>query len=181
MNIEILAPCGSRESVFAAVRCGANAVYLGAKDFNARRNAKNFDDNELCEVITYCHARNVKVYITVNTLVSDSEMKTAYKTVETALRFGADGFIVQDLGLAKMIKSCFPTARLHASTQCSVATPDGFSKLKELGFCRAVLPREMSIDEIRDIRSRPTLMLTVSENYCESTANTCMNATIKAT
>ncbi|MBR2100980.1 MAG: U32 family peptidase [Eubacterium sp.] len=161
MNIEILAPCGSRESVFAAVRCGANAVYLGAKDFNARRNAKNFDDNELCEVITYCHARNVKVYITVNTLVSDSEMKTAYKTVETALRFGADGFIVQDLGLAKMIKSCFPTARLHASTQCSVATPDGFSKLKELGFCRAVLPREMSIDEIRDIRSKTDMELEI--------------------
>jgi putative protease len=161
MNTEILAPCGSRESVFAAVRCGANAVYLGTKDFNARRNAQNFDDNELSEVISYCHARNVKVYITVNTLISDSEMKTAYETVKTAMRLGADGFIVQDLGLAKMIKNCFPEARLHASTQCSVATPDGFNKLKELGFCRAVLPREMSLDEIKDIRSKTDLELEI--------------------
>jgi len=161
MKLEILAPCGSRESVLAAVRCGANAVYLGTKDFNARRNAKNFDDTELYEIISYCHARNVRVYITVNTLVSDSEMQTAYKTVETALRFGADGFIVQDLGLAKMIRECFPTARLHASTQCSVATPDGFNKLKELGFCRAVLPREMSLEEIKDIRSKTDLELEI--------------------
>ncbi|MBQ9531348.1 MAG: U32 family peptidase [Eubacterium sp.] len=161
MKIEILAPCGSRESIFAAVRCGANAVYLGMKDFNARRNADNFDEDELEEVISYCHARNVKVYITINTLISDSEMKTAYKTVETAMHCGADGFIVQDLGLAKLIHKCFPTARLHASTQCSVATPDGFNKLKELGFCRAVLPREMSLEEIRDIRSKTDIELEI--------------------
>ena len=161
MKIEILAPCGSRESVFAAVRCGANAIYLGTKDFNARRNAQNFDNTELAEVITYCHNRNVKVYITINTLISDNEMKTAYKTVESAMRFGADGFIVQDLGLAKMIKHCFPSARLHASTQCSVATPDGFNRLKELGFCRAVLPREMSLDEIIEIRNNTDLELEI--------------------
>ena len=161
MNIEILAPCGSRESVFAAVRCGANAVYLGMKDFNARRNASNFDESELREVVSYCHSRNVKVYVTVNTLVSDTEMKTAYKTVETAMRCGADGFIVQDLGLAKMIKNCFPSARLHASTQCSVATPDGFNKLKELGFCRAVLPREMSLEEIKDVRQKTDIELEI--------------------
>ena len=161
MKIEILAPCGSSESVFAAVRCGANAVYLGMKDFNARRNADNFDENELSEVIAYCHARNVKVYITVNTLVSDSEMKIAYKTVEAAMHCGADGFIVQDLGLAKVIKKCFPTARLHASTQCSAVTPDGFNKLKELGFCRAVLPREMSLEEIKDIRNKTDIELEI--------------------
>ena len=161
MNIEILAPCGSRECVLAAVRCGANAVYLGTKDFNARRNADNFDDEELKEIIAYCHNRNVKVYVTVNTLISDSEMKAAYQTVETAMRFGADGFIVQDLGLAKMIRRCFPTARLHASTQCSVATPDGFNALKKLGFCRAVLPREMSLDEIKDIRSKTDIELEI--------------------
>ena len=161
MELEILAPCGSRESVFAAVRCGANAVYLGMKDFNARRNADNFDENGLNEVCSYCHARNVKVYITVNTLISDNEMKSAYKTVETAMRCGADGFIVQDLGLAKMIRRCFPSARLHASTQCSALTPDGFNKLEELGFCRAVLPREMSLEEIKDIRSKTNLELEI--------------------
>ncbi len=161
MNIEILAPCGSRESVTAAVRCGANAVYLGMKDFNARRNADNFDETELREVINYCHARDVKVYITVNTLISDSEMKTAYETVQTAMHCGADGFIVQDLGLAKLIKNSFPSARLHASTQCSAATPDGFNRLKELGFCRAVLPREMSFEEIKDIRNKTDIELEI--------------------
>ncbi|MBE6742072.1 MAG: U32 family peptidase [Ruminococcaceae bacterium] len=161
MKLEILAPCGSRESVIAAVRCGANAVYLGMKDFNARRNADNFDEEELREVIDYCHAREVKVYITVNTLISDNEMKTAYKTVQTAMHCGADGFIVQDLGLAKLIKKCFPSARLHASTQCSAVTPDGFNKLKELGFCRAVLPREMSLEEIKDIRSKTDIELEI--------------------
>ena len=161
MNIEILAPCGSRESVLAAVRCGANAVYLGTKDFNARRNAKNFDYEELFEVVSYCHSRNVKVYVTINTLISDTEMKAAYKTVEAAMRCGADGFIVQDLGLAKMIRQSFPSARLHASTQCSVATPDGFNRLEKLGFCRAVLPREMSLEEIKDIRSKTNIELEI--------------------
>ena len=161
MNIEILAPCGSRESVLAAVRCGANAVYLGTKDFNARRNAQNFDIDELNEIIEYCHQRSVKVYITINTLISDTEMKTAYETVEAAMQCSADGFIVQDLGLASMIKRCFPQARLHASTQCSVNTADGINKLKQLGFCRAVLPREMSLEEIIDIRNKTDLELEI--------------------
>lgn len=159
MKTEILAPVGNMEMLIAAVRCGANAVYLGAKELNARRNADNFSTDELSKAVTYCHQRNVKVYLTVNTLVADSEMKTAYKTIEAAMHSGIDAFIVQDLGLAKMIRRCFPSAKLHASTQCSVNTPDGFNALKELGFSRAVLPREMSLDEIREIRSSTDLEL----------------------
>ena len=159
MELEILAPCGSMESLFAAVRCGAGAVYLGTKELNARRNAANFDFEALAEAVRYCHERRVKVYVTANTLVADSEMAAAYQTIETALQCGADGFIVQDLGLAKMIKQCFPQARIHASTQCSVNTPDGFKKLETLGFCRAVIPREMSLDEIKEIRNSTSLEL----------------------
>lgn len=154
MRIEILAPAGNMEMLIAGVRCGANAVYLGTKDLNARRNAGNFDFNELNEAVKYCHERNVKVYLTANTLVSDDEMQNAYKTIKTAMLCGVDGFIVQDLGLAKMIKSHFPDAKIHASTQCSVNTPDGFNTLKELGFTRAVIPREMSLDEIKDIQQK---------------------------
>lgn len=161
MKLEILAPCGGFESLTAAVRCGADAVYLGTKELNARRGAHNFDFDELKTAAEYCHKRGVKVYVTVNTLVFDGEMKAAYNTVKTALKCGADGFIVQDLGLAKMIKECFSDARLHASTQCSVTTPEGFKKLEELGFCRAVLPREMSLDEIKEIRKATDMELEI--------------------
>ena len=149
------------ESLVAAVRCGANAVYLGTKNLNARRNAENFDFDDLKKAVSHCHERNVKVYITVNTLVLDSEMKSAYETVYSSLKAGADGFIVQDLGLAKMIKSCFPCAKLHASTQCSVNTPDGFRTLEELGFSRAVLPREMTLNEIKEIRKATNMELEI--------------------
>ena len=158
-KVEILAPAGGMESLVAAVRCGANAVYLGTKEINARRGASNFDYDELEKAVEYCHTRNVKVYLALNILVTDSEMKAAYDTVKTALTLGVDAFIVQDLGLAKMIRKHFPTAVLHASTQCSVNTPDGFKKLEELGFKRAVIPREMSIDEIKEIRENTSLEL----------------------
>lgn len=174
-NIEILAPAGGMQSLISAVRCGANAVYLGTKSMNARRNADNFDDEELVKAVQYCHERNVKIYMTANTLVSDSEMKSAYDTIKTAMDAGIDGFIVQDLGLAKMIHDCFPDARLHASTQCSVNTPDGFKKLKDLGFCRAVIPREMTADEIREIRNATDIELEmfVHGALCMSVSGQC--------
>ena len=156
---EILAPCGSMESLTAAVRCGADAVYLGAKNFNARRSADNFEGDTLREAVRYCHAHGVKVYITLNTLVSDGEMNAALDTAEECLAAGADAFIVQDLGLARVMHRVFPTARLHASTQCAVTTPEGFRALEELGFCRAVLPREMSLEEIREIRKSTSMEL----------------------
>ena len=159
MNYEILAPCGSFESIIAAVRCGANAVYLGTKELNARRGAENFGFEELKKATEYCHKRGVKVYITLNTLVFDSELTTAYDTVKACLECNADAFIVQDLGVAKMIRACFPEARLHASTQCSVNSPEGFKMLEELGFCRAVLPREMSLEEIKEIRKATSMEL----------------------
>ncbi len=159
MSIEILAPCGGTESLIAAVRSGANAVYLGTKELNARRGADNFDFDGLTEAVRYAHERRVKVYLTVNTLVFDGELEAAYKTVEAGMQSGVDGFIVQDLGLAKMMRDCFPEARLHASTQCSVNTPDGFRRLEELGFSRAVIPREMSKKEIEQIRKATSMEL----------------------
>lgn len=147
------------ESLVAAVRCGANAVYLGTKGINARRGATNFDFNELKEAVLYCHRRNVKVYLTLNILVNDDEMKLAYDVVNAAMMFGVDGFIVQDLGLAQMIHTHFPTARLHASTQCSVNSPSGFKALENLGFVRAVIPREASLEEIKEIRKATNMEL----------------------
>ena len=173
--MEILAPAGSYESLVAAVRCGADAVYLGAKGLNARRNADNFDDEQLNRAVLYCKQRGVKVYLTANTLVADEEFNEAYHTIDSALRAGADGFIVQDLGLAKVIRECFPSARLHASTQCSASTPDGFRQLEELDFCRAVIPREMSADEIKEIRQSTSMELEafVHGALCMSVSGQC--------
>lgn len=156
---EILAPAGSMESLIAAVRCGANAVYLGTKGINARRCATNFTFEELKQAVEYCHAREVKIYLALNILISDSERELAYKTVEAGLSLGVDAFIIQDLGLAKIIHNHFPTARMHASTQCSVNSPEGFKALEKMGFVRAVLPREMSLDEIKEIRQATDMEL----------------------
>ena len=149
---EVLAPAGSMDALRAAVECGADAVYLGAGHFNARRNAKNFSDEELAEAIEYCHVRGVKVHLTLNTLVSDDELPPAVDLIEQACALGVDALIVQDLGVAALVREAAPDMELHASTQMAVMTPEGFRALADLGFTRAVLPRELSFEEILAIR-----------------------------
>lgn len=158
-QFEILAPAGSMESLKAGVRCGANAVYLGGKAFSARRNAGNFNDEELREAVVYCHQRNVKVYYALNILIHDYEMQQAVDVIRNAVKVGVDAFIVQDIGLAVLAKRCFPNIILHASTQMSVVAPVGFQMLEELGFCRGVLPREASEKEIKEIRKQTSIEL----------------------
>ena len=150
-SIEILAPCGSLESVAAAVRQGADAVYIGSLRFSARAYAKNFDGGDLKKAIDYCHLHGVKAHVTLNTLVSDEEMPIAVQTAKEAYFAGADAFIVQDWGLAEIIKAAMPDIDLHASTQMSVHTPHGAKILYENGFDRVVLSREMSRDEIAEV------------------------------
>mgnify|MGYP003197747336 FL=1 len=145
---EILAPAGSFDSLTAAVRCGTDAVYLGGRELNARRNAANFSNEELAQAVEYCHARGVKVYITLNTLVRDDEMETAMNAVRCACDVKADALILQDIGLTSLIRKAAPDMPLHASTQTSVQTLDGIKRLADMGFCRAVLPRELSKKEI---------------------------------
>ncbi|MBQ8228867.1 MAG: U32 family peptidase [Clostridia bacterium] len=145
---EILAPAGSPDSLKAAVLCGADAVYLGVKELNARRGADNFDYSDLEQSVKFCHARGVKVYLTLNTVINDGEIKTASKIIERACASGIDALILQDLAAAQIAKRCAPDMPIHASTQMSVQALDGICKLAELGFSRAVLPREMSKSEI---------------------------------
>lgn len=175
MKFEILAPAGSKESLVAGVRCGANAVYLGGKALNARRNAGNFNNEELKEAVAYCHARGVRVYLTVNTLCKDGELGEAYELVKFALTCGVDAFIVQDLGVIKMIRECFPEARIHASTQVSVMTAEGFRALEDMGVSRAVLPREMTADEILEIRKSTDMELEIFVHgaLCMSVSGQC--------
>ena len=153
MRPEILAPAGSYDSAVAAVRCGADAVYMGGKGFNARRNAENFDDDALEKAIPYCALSGVKVYVTVNTLVSDDEIESAVDEIRKARAAGAGAIIIQDIGLACIAGRLFPDLPLHASTQMSVQSIYGINLLSRLGYKRAVLPRELSSDEIRFITS----------------------------
>ena len=157
--LELLAPAGSMESVTAAVQNGANAVYLGGKAFNARRNASNFGDDELKKAVEYCHARNVKVYLTLNTLASDSELETAYDAIKSACESNVDALILQDIGLAAIVRRVCSSVPLHASTQMSVQSIEGIRVLEKLGFSRAVLPRELSEKEIAAISAQTDMEL----------------------
>lgn len=151
-SVEILAPAGTYEAVEAAVRCGANAVYLGGKVLNARRNAGNFGFEEMQQAVEYCHAHGVKVHLTLNTLATDFELETQVQSaVREACLIGIDALIIQDLGVFRIAKKCAPDMPLHASTQMSVHTLSGVRELAEMGFTRAVLARELSLEEIEYI------------------------------
>ncbi len=148
-SCEILAPAGSFESLKAGVLCGADAVYLGVGELNARRGAENFDFDTLKDGVDFCHARRVKVYLTLNTLINDAEIKTAKKIIERSCAVGIDALILQDFAAVEIVKKCAPDMPIHASTQMSVQTLDGIMRLHKLGFSRAVLPRELSRDEVK--------------------------------
>lgn len=151
-HIEVLAPCGSYESVVAAVRCGADAVYMGTKHFNARIKAENFGEDTFNDAVSYCRSHGVRVNVTMNTLISDEEIPLALETVRHVCSTGADVLILQDLGLAHLVKKTAPDIEMHASTQMSVQTVAGVKLLEQLGYKRVVLPRELTKEEIIEIR-----------------------------
>lgn len=149
MKPEILAPAGNFEALTAAVRAGADAVYFGTDSFNARRNAVNFSGDELFRAADFCHSHGVKIHITLNTLVLDNELPSVKETLKRICKANADALILQDLGVIRLAREMCPDTELHASTQMSVGTLEGIKILSELGFCRAVLPRELSENEIK--------------------------------
>ena len=150
-KMEILAPAGSVEALAAAVRSGADAVYLGSTRFGARASAKNFDYEQLKESVEYCHQRGVKLYLTMNTLITDDEMESAVQMAQQAYKLQIDAIIVQDVGFASVLHKAMPKLHLHGSTQMSVHTPQGAKLLYSLGFTRVVLSREMSKEEITQV------------------------------
>ena len=147
---EILSPVGSFEMLEAAVKSGADAVYLGAKDFSARRNAQNFTKEEIKKAVEYCHIRGVKTYLTLNILLKDEELEKAFLLARDAYNMGIDGIIVQDLGFAKILKDYLPELPLHASTQMSVHSKSALPLLKQLGFTQVVVSREMSKNDLEE-------------------------------
>lgn len=145
---EILAPVGGEEQLLAAVRCGAEAVYLGPKDFNARRNASNFGPAELEAASRYCRARDVKLYVTVNTMVLDGEFPALEETAEGIARAGAYGVILQDMAAAELFMRRYPGLHRVASTQTAVHNADGARFLEDAGFQSFVLARELTLEEM---------------------------------
>ena len=138
-QLEVLAPVGNAQMLEAAVKSGADAVYLGAEQFNARRNAENFGESGLKSAIEYCHIRGVKVYLTLNIIIKETELSDALNTATIAYNAGVDGVIIADLGLAKILKETRPDLPLHASTQMTVHSPCALAPLKELGIERVVV------------------------------------------
>lgn len=174
-STEILAPAGGEEQLKAAVRSGADAVYLGTGNFNARRNADNFREGKLFDAVKYCHSFGVKVYVTLNTLIYDYEINALYNTVKEIAESGADAVIVQDFAVAQAVKSIAPEIPLHASTQMAVHNLSGALFLQRYGFKRAVLAREMSLAEIEAVSQNTTLETEVFIHgaHCMSCSGNC--------
>lgn len=150
---EILAPTGTIESVMAALNGGCDAIYIGGKSFNARRYAQNPSDDELKDIIDVCHLRGVKVFITLNILYKEKEIQGVLDFVKTVYDFGADGLIIQDIGMFTLVKKYYPNIIKSGSTQMSVHNKEGVELLSELGYGRIVLARELSLNEVREINN----------------------------
>ncbi|MBK5274411.1 MAG: U32 family peptidase [Desulfuromonadales bacterium] len=148
---ELLAPAGSLESFFAAMEKGADAVYAGLQDFSARARAKNFSLRQMERMLAYAHSHGRRIYITLNTLVKEHELPQLVDTLAALEAMRVDGVILQDLAVARLIRNHFPTIPLHASTQMTIHNTAGVQMLHELGFQRAVLARELAIDEVAAI------------------------------
>ncbi|MFZ2950678.1 MAG: DUF3656 domain-containing protein [Desulfuromonadaceae bacterium] len=148
---ELLAPAGSLESFFAAIEKGADAVYAGLQGFSARARAKNFTLAQMERMLAYAHGQNRRIYITLNTLVKENELPQLVDTLAALAGMRVDGVILQDLAVARLIRNHFPSIPLHASTQMTIHNTPGVKMLENLGFQRAVLARELAIDEIAAI------------------------------
>ena len=150
-NVELLAPAGSMDSLIAAINNGADAIYLGGSKFSARAYASNFDNETMMKAVDYAHSYGVKVYVTMNTLLKQNELKEALKYVGYLYEIGVDALIIQDTGLINLSKKVYPEFELHASTQMTVHNGEGALYFTEKGLQRIVLSRELSLDEIKHI------------------------------
>ena len=142
--MELLSPAGSYEAVVAAVQSGADAVYLGGQRFGARQSAKNFDIPDMKKWIDYCHLYGVRVYVTVNTLIKDSELEDLAEYVKDLAAINPDALIVQDMGAVTLIRTVAPAMPIHASTQMTATSLEDVQFLENLGVERVVLSRELS-------------------------------------
>lgn len=159
--VELLAPAGNVESFIAAINAGADAIYMGLGKYNARAMAKNFDLDDYIRCLDYAHIRGVKVYLTLNTLVEDDEIKEIISMLSKLYVYGLDAVILQDIGLATIIHKVFPDLHMHASTQMSVYSLEQIKFLEDIGFKRVVLARELTLEEIKYITNNSNIEIEV--------------------
>ena len=173
--LELLSPAGSMEALRAAVQNGANAVYLGVGNLNARQSAKNFTPQTLVDAVKYCHVRGVDVHLTLNTLVSDREMKEAAELIRHAAQYNIDAFIVQDLGVVQLCRQIAPHIPIHGSTQMTIHSLPGVQLCAAMGMKRVVLSRELSREEIRYICANSPIEIEVFAHgaLCMSYSGQC--------
>ncbi len=174
MKKELLCPVGSMDAMHAAVHNGADAIYLAGKSFGARAFAQNFSDEELVNVIKYAHLYDVKVYVTVNTLIKDTEFDEVLKFIEFLHVNNVDAVILQDIGLASIVHKMFPNLELHASTQMHNLDKFSCIFLKNLGFKRVVLARELSIEEIKELDTDLEIEVFIHGALCMSYSGACL-------
>ncbi len=172
---ELLSPAGSLEAFFAAMEKGADAVYAGLSEFSARARAKNFTLPLMERAVGYAHSKGKRVYVTLNTLVKEGELPVLVEALAALEEMGADGVIVQDLAVARLVRRHFPGIPLHASTQLTIHNSLGVRQLEELGFERVVLARELHLDDIREIiaKSRAEIEVFVHGALCFSISGQC--------
>ena len=173
--MKIVAPAGNMERFYSAISATADEIYLGLKGFGARRNAENFTIEELKKAIDYAHLRGSRIFLTLNTIMTNREIELLYPTLKDLYNYGLDVIIVQDLGYAEYLHKNFPSIEIHGSTQMTVANYYEINYLKELGFKRIVLPRELSFEEIKEIRKHTDIELEVfvSGSLCISFSGNC--------
>ena len=173
--MKIVAPAGNMERFYSAISATADEIYLGLKGFGARRNAENFTVEELKKAIDYAHLRGSRIFLTLNTIMTNREIELLYSTLKDLYNYGLDAIIVQDLGYAEYLHKNFPSIEIHGSTQMTVANYYEINYLKELGFKRIVLPRELSFEEIKEIREHTDIELEVfvSGSLCISFSGNC--------
>lgn len=158
-KVELLAPAGSKDSLMAGLMAGADAFYIGGSKFGARAYASNPTDEELIELINLVHIYDKKIYLTLNTLVKNSEIEEVIQFIKPFYENGIDALIIQDLGILELVQKVYPDLPIHASTQMSITSSYGASKLKELGATRIVPARELSLEEIKEIREKVDIEL----------------------
>ena len=179
-NIELLSPAGNMESLKAAVSAGCDAVYLSGKKYGARAFAANFNDDELVEAINYCHLYDVRVYVTVNTLIYEREMDDFIKYVDFLYRNNVDAVIMQDIGAMDLIRQKYPNLEIHASTQMNIHSLESVKLLESLNIKRAVLSRELSITDISHIKKNSNIELEIfiQGALCVSFSGCCLMSSL---
>ena len=175
---ELLLPVGTRDMLYAAVQNGADAVYYGVPHWNARGRTEDFSLDDVREMIRYARLYGVKTYLAMNILVFQKELEELPHYLEELIKLGPDGFIIQDIGLARLIRGIAPDQEIHASTQMTLASAEAVNLAAKLGFNRAVLARELSLKEIADIKSKTGLELEVFVHgaLCVSYSGQCLTS-----